>query len=283
MKKTLVILLLIISTKGGLIYAGAFDYVGLGARAQGMGDAFTAVADDLSSVIYNPAGLSHITENEVFVSYRDFYNLGLLTESHIGLSIPNNNWNVCFSYHRIGTTDRIKFTNYSENTYYFTVATSLFGVENFYGGWNFKYHSVISENKASGYGLDGGLLYKFVEQNINLGLTVSDITGTNIRWDTQTTDNIPLTFRVGASYNILKNMVASLDYLSNGKINFGTELWLFESQILGLRTGASNVFSDKNVLCLGVSLSFTGIQIDYAINKHYSLDFTHYLSLHLRI
>jgi tetratricopeptide (TPR) repeat protein len=39
--------------------------VGLGARAIGMGEAFTAVADDYSAVYYNPAGLGQIGQPEI--------------------------------------------------------------------------------------------------------------------------------------------------------------------------------------------------------------------------
>ena len=38
-------------------YAGAFMENGGGARALGMGGAFTAVADDPSTTFWNPAGL----------------------------------------------------------------------------------------------------------------------------------------------------------------------------------------------------------------------------------
>jgi hypothetical protein len=53
----------------------AFDYlhgsdlgIGIGARAISMSGAFTAVADDASAVYWNPAGLSQLTGNQVFLS-----------------------------------------------------------------------------------------------------------------------------------------------------------------------------------------------------------------------
>lgn len=52
-----------------------FDYLhgsdlgmGVGARAMGMGGAFTAVADDASAVFWNPAGLAQLTDNLIFLS-----------------------------------------------------------------------------------------------------------------------------------------------------------------------------------------------------------------------
>ncbi len=42
---------------------------GVGARAMGMGGAFTGVADDYSAMFYNPAGLGQISKMEVFGSF----------------------------------------------------------------------------------------------------------------------------------------------------------------------------------------------------------------------
>ena len=42
--------------------------LGIGARAIGMGGAFTAVADDASTIFWNPAGLAQIPDNQIFFS-----------------------------------------------------------------------------------------------------------------------------------------------------------------------------------------------------------------------
>ncbi len=46
-------------------YAGEFLSIGVGARALGMGGAFTAVADDASAVYWNPAGMVEVKDVEV--------------------------------------------------------------------------------------------------------------------------------------------------------------------------------------------------------------------------
>lgn len=45
------------------------EALGLGARAMAMGSAYTAVADDLSAVYYNPAGLSQLNKHEIMFGY----------------------------------------------------------------------------------------------------------------------------------------------------------------------------------------------------------------------
>src|SRR4030067_2937381 len=50
--------------------AGAqFLEVGISARAVAMGEAFTSIVDDASSVYYNPAGLALVPGREVMVSH----------------------------------------------------------------------------------------------------------------------------------------------------------------------------------------------------------------------
>ncbi|MEN8005413.1 MAG: PorV/PorQ family protein [Candidatus Krumholzibacteriota bacterium] len=52
-------------------YAGAFMENGGGARALGMGGAFTAVADDPSATFWNPAGLATLPERELLLMHSE--------------------------------------------------------------------------------------------------------------------------------------------------------------------------------------------------------------------
>ncbi len=81
MKKIVVITLAI-----GLIWSGLsqaqfskrgtsgaqFLKLGVGARAQAMGGAFTAVANDASALYWNPAGVARIPNNELIFAYTDW-------------------------------------------------------------------------------------------------------------------------------------------------------------------------------------------------------------------
>src|SRR5436309_2306797 len=72
MKKFLVLAQLIVLLTLGLSEAGnspgtsgaPFLRIGVGARASGMGEAFTAVADDVSTIFWNPAGLANFKGRE---------------------------------------------------------------------------------------------------------------------------------------------------------------------------------------------------------------------------
>src|SRR3989339_2218553 len=66
------------------LYA-AFDEMNVGARAQGMAGAFTAVSDDVNALFYNPAGASMLKKSELTSNYGRLF-MGLDDNSSIGSS-----------------------------------------------------------------------------------------------------------------------------------------------------------------------------------------------------
>jgi hypothetical protein len=52
--------------------SGAFLKIGVGARAVGMGEAFVAVANDPSTIVWNPAGLASILRQEVQFTHAEW-------------------------------------------------------------------------------------------------------------------------------------------------------------------------------------------------------------------
>lgn len=121
---TLVILLM----SWGILYSQDVPFIwghnwGVGARAMGMGGAFTGVADDYSAMYYNPAGLGQLKKLEVFgsFSYLSVTNkatfMGLETSESssytkldgIGVSVPvptsRGSLVLGFGYHRVRDFD----------------------------------------------------------------------------------------------------------------------------------------------------------------------------------
>ena len=47
-----------------------FLEIGIGSRATSMGDAYVAVANDVSSIYWNPAGLSHVARSVSYTHLR---------------------------------------------------------------------------------------------------------------------------------------------------------------------------------------------------------------------
>jgi len=54
------------------ISTAQFLKIGVGSRASAMGDAFVAVANDVSALYWNPAGLSQFTENQIIFSHNEW-------------------------------------------------------------------------------------------------------------------------------------------------------------------------------------------------------------------
>ena len=64
---------------------GDFDDTGLGARAIGLGGAYTALADDIYALYYNPAGLAALSKAQCATEYGKLY-MGLDDDSNISRS-----------------------------------------------------------------------------------------------------------------------------------------------------------------------------------------------------
>ncbi len=68
-----------------LLSFAAFDDLGAGARAPGMGNAFVAVSDDVYAVFYNPGGLANVERPQLGLAYSPLFT-GLSDNSSLGLS-----------------------------------------------------------------------------------------------------------------------------------------------------------------------------------------------------
>ena len=62
------VVVLLLASWGGSLYASGFENTGLGTTARGMGGAFRAIADDWTAAYYNPAGYAYIVDNQIGTS-----------------------------------------------------------------------------------------------------------------------------------------------------------------------------------------------------------------------
>lgn len=201
-------------------YAGAFMENGGGARALGMGGAFTAVADDPSATFWNPAGLAALTDKEIllmhserfgdlidrdFVSYTQPVSWNILggTNSGIGLSVIRLGVDdIPFTEHLTeqldtngdGTVDDneiIGLLDLQDDIIYKSdqeLALMLSYGETV-GSWqigaSIKFvRQSIGKYSSMGVGADLGLLRPKVWRNLDFGIKFQDLTTTYLSWST---------------------------------------------------------------------------------------------------
>jgi hypothetical protein len=70
---------------GATKYAGEFMKIPVGARAVGMGGAFTAVADDATSPFWNPRGMVYLPYKEAFLEHNEQF--GSLVNHNFGSAV----------------------------------------------------------------------------------------------------------------------------------------------------------------------------------------------------
>ncbi|MHB0996987.1 MAG: type IX secretion system membrane protein PorP/SprF, partial [Elusimicrobiales bacterium] len=280
----------------------AFEDLGFGARAPGMGDAFTAVADDVSASHYNPAGLAYLERTKVMASHAMFHT-GLSDGSSLGLSgiafatpiSSGRNGTLGVLWHQFSLSGV-----YSEQTgqlswgYRFDKQSSY---EKFSVGASVKYLShgftrleetynavqddlnqygntdpvLAGANTRSALDADVGALYRY-SKRLTFGVAVQNAMQADVAFSEADQDKIPMKTRVGASYKLLWMLMAADARISKGpdgkmdkQLTIGAEK-VFPSLDRGdISVRGSLAAGDREYkqATLGFSYKIQKIQVDY--------------------
>lgn len=269
----------------GLAWAGAFDTVPSGARAVGMGGAYTAVADDANSVAWNPAGLGGVRRPSIVVNHVDVQTLGLLSYDQFVYTQPFVYRNaIAASWFRLATTGQVTGFNYNENTFILTYEQNMQSlVPNLALGLNIKVLQVQYDNSAAGWGLDLGGRYQPIPQ-VAVAVVGENINRPELDWASGSADYLPANLRAGLAGYVVPGTIVSFDadkLLAGGKpqLHLGAEQQLFD-KLLALRAGVTYYLDEARYTPsagLGVRISF--LEVGYAYSAHYDLEGNHVLSL----
>jgi len=211
-------------------YAGEFMAIGVGARALGMGGAYVAIANDVTSSYYNPAGLANINYPQIVLMHAEQFG-NLVNYDYAGVAIPfGTDMSFGISAMRLAvdgipdtrdalvirnTTTRLSdindpraginpdlVTEFSDQDWAFYLTFAKRYSEDFYYGASVKIiKRDIAEFGAFGVGFDVGALYTPIE-NLFIGANLQDITTTLVAWNTGRNELISPTAKIGAAYMV---------------------------------------------------------------------------------
>jgi len=171
-------------------YVGEFLEIGAGARAVGMGGAFTAVTDDPSAFYWNPSGLGYVEGLKFSGMYADLWG-GLANYSVAGVAAAVPGAVIGINWIRLGVEDIPRYPDY-DNRYLFPYGDSL-------GGEPFPYEDpreyiIALHGEPTGYFSD-------MESAIFLSFAKLNEFTLDFGWSYF---NLPIQLPVGASLKIIQ-------------------------------------------------------------------------------
>ena len=300
------------SSKYGMEYYRA----GVGARAEGLGNANAAVVQDVTSMYWNPAGLSSISGFQFHGTHSERF-AGAVNVDFLGVALPFFRKSaVGFGFYRLGI-DNIPITRLTDPSrpiqymddqgrwqtnkpyvdhyvndqeFTFCLTYSVRKNDRFAFGVNLKsIHKLLEDYSAWGMGFDFGVQLR-PYRNLQLGAVLKDATSTFIAWRGGKTEWIRPRLRIGAGvpfsfsrFSLMPVLDAEMGFDHYGK----TSQLSAGSFDAGLHAGievqyknriAIRAGSNANRFTVGAGLHFSVLFIDYSFSSHPDLGAGHRIS-----
>ena len=292
MKKLRLFLALLLAASSA---EASFEPLSVGAREAGMGDAVTAMVDDVYASYYNPAGLAHLRRPELGAYYSRLF-VGLSDNSQIsrgfvGYAQPLG------TQGKYGTLAANYITLllpglYEEETYGLSYARSLGPRWNLGGTIKLLRKTIGSDEytnnainpltttssgqtdpllsngrSVSQPAMDLGLQYRLTDKLV-LGAVSRNLNEPNMSLGNDT-DPAPRYTALGLARKTRESAVSIEvgEYKSvqnQYQISFGGERWL--GDVVALRAGYGYGSLDYSMVTVGASFRFNGFQLDYSMN-----------------
>ena len=278
-------------TKGG-----EFLKIGVGERAIGMGGAFCSIADNVTAVYWNPAGLAQLKMRELSAMHLR-YLVGVKSE-YLGYAQPIGEGTLAgqlsFLHSKSGRRDDNcntigEFWDYEGvlSVGYGRWLNSILSL-----GINLKtIYTRFDKDEASGVAFDMGCLYRTPIEGLDVGIVLQNI-GTGLKYTDQR-ESMPLNLKFGTSCRFGSNLIFASDADTCGnKVNFrfGSEFTCVPLSKWGLRIAARVGYKTATIsdlgalsgLSAGLGLAWRAYGMDYAWVPYGDLGNTHRISLNVK-
>lgn len=283
--------------------AAQFLKMPIGARPLGMGEAFVGLADDVNAIYWNPAGMTQIKGRELTamhtIWFEDifFSNLAYAQEGLGGVIGGAVNY---LSAGKIEMADKDGFQ--LDETYSPSDIVAILSyariVKGISAGGNLKFiSSKIEEENATAFAVDIGGLYKGLKvagRNLPIGLVIQNI-GTKMKFVDEA-DPLPLTVRIGGSYNILRRtnsnttlvMDINVPFDNSVNVHIGGEYVHKFKQVkfsgrLGYKTTTIKDLNALSGLTVGLGFNWRYYALDYVWVSYGDLGNTHRISVNFKL
>jgi hypothetical protein len=278
---------------------GQFLKIGIGARATGMGSSFVAVADDASSVYWNPAGISRLSGSIASVNHAVWPTDIALTQAAYIFNVGFMPGMFAFQARSLYMSDMERTTVYhpdGDGTY-FDAGDAAFGLtysrsltDKFSAGVTANFvHSGLDDISDNVMAFDFGTLYDTGFRSLRIGMSIQNIGGEFVYIDPQRAAKVPTVFRVGASMTMLESgnnaflLAGEFSHPPDNseRINVGGE-YSFKDFVFA-RAGY-NIGYDTEKLAAGIGVKFpssmsTETRFDYSFVDMSELGGAHRFSL----
>ncbi len=269
------------------------------ARSAAMGGAYSALADDINSVFYNPAGLG-------FVKFKEFT---FMNNSYIE-DLKHNYAAYCQYFPQLKGTFGVSYNSFdagkferfyidgsltptaggsfSANDHAVSLSYGQRIYKNYYAGLTIKHiYSKIDNTVADASAIDFGALAvfepDFIDAPARISVTAHNL-GQKMKYDKKK-ESLPENVKCGLGVKYDLTNIISAEYTieaiyTNDRDIFcclGGEVGL--SNTIFFRAGFNNFNEAGNGLSLGIGIKYYKTSIDYSFESYNSLDDAHRISL----
>lgn len=254
----------------------SFLKIGAGARNIALGDNGTVFANDAASVFYNPANLLYCKSDEVLLMHNSWIQdvsseiiAAKITIGGLPIGIGVNSTSV----KDIEIRNRPGAAEGTFNAQYFmgSLSTAFSVYQNISAGVTCKYlYEGMFSEAANGYGLDLGVSWKHVYQNISVAAAIKNMGSMDELGDVKT--KLPTELRLGAYYPIgdVGNAITVTTGVELQKytgyddahLNLGVEAGY--DNMLYVRAGYMTMYEAKSVTT-GLGVQWKNVDVDYAM------------------